>query len=104
MVIIGFRDNWKENIFFSISNGQPTDNMEAINQLKEFIESGQSVMFTHDTMYTDNIDPSNKNNLTDKWKTFALTRHFRDIIGQSRYWESKQSIRIKFRWKNTNCA
>lgn len=87
MVIIGFRDNWKENIFFSISNGQPTDNMEAINQLKEFIESGQSVMFTHDTMYTDNIDPSNKNNLTDKWKTFALTRHFRDIIGQSRYWD-----------------
>lgn len=82
MVIIGFRDNWQENIFHSIINNEPTDNMEAINQLKEFIQSGQSIMFTHDTMYTDT-----NTNLTDKWSSFALTRHFRDIIGQSRYWD-----------------
>jgi hypothetical protein len=67
MIILGFADGFE--------NGDLT--IEAINEIKEFIKTGQSVMFTHDTMsyHVNNYGKQCKN----------LTQQFRDIIGQSRY-------------------
>ena len=49
----------------------------AIQGLKDFIKTGQSVMFTHDTMtfFTNNVSG---------WD-YNLTKEFRDIIGQNIY-------------------
>ena len=76
MIIIGFSDNYQLNMF--------KDNEEAIRQIREFIESGQSVMFTHDTFYNSYTDDIIN---TNYGSGFAFTKSFRDIIGQSRYWD-----------------
>lgn len=76
MIIIGFSDNYQLNMF--------KDNEEAIRQIREFIESGQSVMFTHDTFYNSYTDDIVN---TNYGSGFAFTKSFRDIIGQSRYWD-----------------
>ncbi|MCM1990848.1 DUF5057 domain-containing protein [Oceanirhabdus seepicola] len=67
MIILGFDDGFE--------NGDLT--IEAIEAIKEFIKTGQSVMFTHDTMsyHVNNYGAQCEN----------LTEQFRDIIGQSRY-------------------
>lgn len=71
MVILGFADSY--------GSSDLTDN--SINELKSFIATGQSVMFTHDTftyrIYT-NID-------TNDQSAKRMTQAFRDIAGQSRY-------------------
>lgn len=74
MVILGFADSY--------GNFDLTDN--AISELKDFIRTGQSVMFTHDTL-TYKVLP---NEIINNYKMdFAKksTYAFRDIIGQSRY-------------------
>lgn len=64
MIIIGFGD-----FFYSNTS---TLNDKAAEKLKEFIKTGQSVMFTH-----DNISLLYHNHLN--------TQEFRDILGQSRF-------------------
>ncbi|GFP77561.1 DUF5057 domain-containing protein [Clostridium fungisolvens] len=71
MVILGFADSYAYNDLPQTS----------IDELKHFIQTGQSVMFTHDTVtyrYLTPIDTTDKSSKT-------ITRNFRDIIGQSRY-------------------
>lgn len=68
MVIIGFADNFGSS---DISSDK------ALEELHSFIASGQSVMFTHDTM-------SLRMNQTQN-SAYYLTKSFRDVIGQSRF-------------------
>lgn len=71
MVILGFRD--------SFGNEDFTNN--AIAELKSFIYTGQSVMFTHDTL-TYRILP----NIDISYNSSKNSTHaFRDALGQSRY-------------------
>lgn len=65
MIIIGFANSYNEK---SIST-------EAIEALKRFIETGQSVMFTHDTMSYAYKDEA----------VGRLTREFRSVLGQARF-------------------
>ncbi|HAX72918.1 MAG TPA: hypothetical protein DCY20_05290 [Firmicutes bacterium] len=65
MVIMGFEDSY---------NGNGTEHSDrAISELKYFIESGQSIMFTHDTITIRN----NKN--------YKMMKEFRDYVGQTRF-------------------
>lgn len=68
MVIMGFAD---------IYGGADIKKPAAIQELKDFIATGQSVMFTHDTM-------TFLTNSTTGWD-YNLTKEFRDIIGQNIY-------------------
>lgn len=70
MVIIGFYDSY---------NGRDITNTKALDELQNFIKSGQSVMFTHDTMAL-RMDSSSTGNASQK-----LTSRFRDFVGQSRF-------------------
>lgn len=63
MIILGFKDNY----------GGKDLNDKSIEKIKSFIETGQSVMFTHDTL---SPDMSNKH---------KISTNFRDYIGQSRF-------------------
>lgn len=66
MIVMGFIDMYWTNDL----------NNNAIQAIKDFISTGQSAMFTHDIM----------NYKTDYTNT---TYNFRDLIGQSRYKDSK---------------
>lgn len=68
MVIIGFSDNYGNNEF----------SQAAIKELDSFVATGQSVMFTHDTMSMNSI-----NNLDINAGPKEITQHFRDYLGQS---------------------
>lgn len=70
MVIIGFADNYNDSQIGTV----------AIQQLHSYIETGQSVMFTHDTMSYNSIE-----NLDIDRGPKALAQHFRDYLGQSIY-------------------
>lgn len=78
MVIIGFADSYGKDNEFSD---------KAINQLDSFARTGQSVMFTHDTMSMNSIEGNNINR-----GPMYLTRHFRDYLGQSIY---KDPLKLK---------
>jgi len=68
MVIMGFADTY---------GGADLKKSAAIQGLKDFIATGQSVMFTHDTL-------TFQTNSTSGWD-YNLTKEFRDIIGQNIY-------------------
>lgn len=68
MVIMGFADTY---------GGADLKKPAAIRGLKDFIATGQSVMFTHDTL-------TFQTNSTTGWD-YNLTKEFRDIIGQNIY-------------------
>lgn len=69
MVIIGFSDSYNQKDITG----------DALDELQSFVKSGQSVMFTHDTM-TFRMDES-----TTKASSIDLTKRFRDFVGQSRF-------------------
>lgn len=71
MIIFGFADSYNN------SDLDPN----SINEVKNFISTGQSVMFTHDT-FTYRIYPNI--DTTDK-SAKNMTQAFRDVAGQSRY-------------------
>ena len=71
MVILGFEDSF----------GSEDLSPNAIAELKSFINTGQSVMFTHDTL-TYRILPNIDINTTSSKN---MTHAFRDILGQARY-------------------
>lgn len=77
MIVMGFQDLYNQT-----NNNDLNDN--AINAIKDFIKTGQSVMFTHDTLTFE------VNNSTGTWGG-NVTRKFRDIIGQSRYYDSNNA-------------
>lgn len=68
MIIFGFAD---------VYGGGNLIRQESINAVKDFINTGQSVMFTHDTM-------TFRVNDVDEWG-YYLTKEFRDLIGQNIY-------------------
>lgn len=70
MIILGFRDN---------GYGKVDMNNKAIEKLKSFIQTGQSVMFTHDTI------PGYKNANNQQYASYSLLNNFRDYLGQSRF-------------------
>lgn len=75
MVILGFQDSY----------GSADLNDAAINELKSFINTGQSVMFTHDTL-TYRILPDSKIDSQFQGKNSKkMTKSLRDVMGQSRY-------------------
>jgi hypothetical protein len=83
MIILGFADSYAYNDLPQAS----------INEIKSFISTGQSVMFTHDTVtyrYLSYPDANSATTIkptvdsTDK-SSKNITHNFRDIIGQSRY-------------------
>ena len=65
MIIIGFADSYANKSMSAT----------AIDALKKFIETGQSVMFTHDTMSYAYRDEN----------VGRLTREFRSVLGQARF-------------------
>ncbi len=67
MIVLGFNDMYE--------NGQIW-NVDAVNAIKDFISTGQSVMFTHDTLTYD-VDGTG-------WGS-SFTKYFRDLIGQNIY-------------------
>ena len=79
MIIVGFADNYGAS---DLSN-------ESIKEIQAFISTGQSVMFTHDTI-TYRMLPFDKLGNQYKSKFYFdssrnITQKFRDIVGQSRY-------------------
>lgn len=82
MIILGFADSY----------GQEQIRQPACDKLKKFIQTGQSVMFTHDTMTPVLTDTDYKiiGKPDTEDKSFVtgpvlLTQNFRDYTGQSRY-------------------
>ncbi len=82
MIILGFADSY----------GGYQINEDACNELERFIETGQSVMFTHDTITPALSDETittvdgNKIDLSSYTSgPRLLTKRMRDYVGQSRY-------------------
>lgn len=74
MVIIGFYD------MYNIRNEESDFSKDAVDEIKDFIRTGQSVMFTHDTM------PITIQNQSPVWNgSKMLGQNFRDVCGQARY-------------------
>ncbi|HCT29769.1 MAG TPA: hypothetical protein DIW31_03320, partial [Bacteroidales bacterium] len=71
MLIMGFADVY--------GNGDLT-NTNAINALKNFIATNQSVMLTHDTLTFQANSPNT-------WG-YNITQNFRNLVGQQRYYHS----------------
>ena len=69
MVIMGFADRY----------GNKQLNLEMINEIEAFAKTGQSVIFTHDTM-----TPALTNELPSITGPKLLTQRFRDYVGQAR--------------------
>lgn len=67
MVIIGFSDSYNSKDIKG----------DALDALQDFVKSGQSVMFTHDTMALRMESPGSA--------SVNLTTRFRDFVGQSRF-------------------
>lgn len=67
MLIFGFRDEY--NQFAQMSES-------AAKAIEDFIATGQSVMFTHDTVFNDSADNSNK-----YWRLWL--DHFQVVTGQN---------------------
>lgn len=84
MIILGFADSYG-----GLSDGSSDIvDINANNEIKNFIASGQSVMFTHDTISdAKNIFPSMVGTGNNGWG-YYLKNNFRDVIGQSRYIDS----------------
>lgn len=74
-ILIGFGNNNRSDWNYQLS-------LERIEQLKSYIISGRSVVFTSDTMANTSDVGNNK---VKSESTSSLTQAFRDIIGQSRY-------------------
>lgn len=73
MVIFGFGDNYGEKYDFSD---------DCINEIKSFISTGQSVMFTHDTMSLQIADQV----VGSSQGASNLTQDLRDVVGQNSYY------------------
>lgn len=71
MVIIGFAD--------SVSNGGNMENPKMHAELRKFIESGQSVMLTHDMFHFYSKRAKNGDD------RYAFGKEFRDLFGQNVY-------------------
>ena len=87
MVIIGFNDAY------------PSDKItqQGLDELEKFAQTGQSIMFTHDTMwYIDGIISD------DTRETYRIIRKFADYIGQSRFENNHNipSTAVDFTGKN----
>lgn len=67
MVIVGFADSYANNQI----------DQKALDEIKSFIQTGQGVMFTHDTMSATIVRKQHG--------PLLMTRTFRDYIGQSRF-------------------
>ena len=81
MIIIGFADSYAGDKSGIFSQG-------SIEEIKTFIKTGQSVMFTHDTMPITIKDSSKDkigNTFTTNYGPKIMGQNFRDAIGQSRY-------------------
>lgn len=78
MIILGFGDSY----------GTAQINTAVLDKIEEFIKTGQSVMFTHDTITPGlTSELANDVNSSKYWVTGAreLTQRFRDFVGQARY-------------------
>lgn len=74
MIIFGFADTY---------GGSSDLDENMVNKLKEFVQKGKSVMFTHDTMPINIESAGNINESVTGPK--RLAQFFRDYIGQARY-------------------
>ena len=84
MIVMGFADTNESEY---ISN-------EGVNQLKDYISVGKSLMLTHDTLfYPRNPDFSWGYNIREK---SLLMKVFRDVVGQSRYIDPNNSSELDF--------
>lgn len=91
MVILGFADCY--------GNFDLSDN--TISELKSFIKTGQSVMFTHDALIYKILPDEVVNDYSDGHFAKNATYAFRDVIGQSRYKDieynpSQEDIYMKY--------
>ncbi len=99
MVVIGFADNFNDKDIAS-------DN--AMRNLKDFIDRGKSVLFTHDTMIYSAYSDGKVSNKTfkkdgDTYKTaLRITSKFRDIVGQDRYHASTGNNKSDYQQGFTN--
>lgn len=86
MLILGFADIYKD-----ISNGQ-----HALDAIKIFIDSGKSVMFSHDVLSFINVSPDHSfqdinlsvfgwNEINQKEWGYHMNYAFRDILAMDRY-------------------
>lgn len=72
MIILGFADSFGNADF---------NNAGTFTKLIDFIKTGQSVMFTHDTLTYRYLNPIDISQASSK----KITSTFRDYIGQARY-------------------
>lgn len=82
MVILGFADMYGPQEF----------TVDACKMIDNYIQTGQSVMLTHDTVARDLIVNDSGGYYNRHGGSRLLTRWFRDYIGQSRYIDQYKSV------------
>lgn len=100
MVVFGFADNFNK-LDVSNENG-------ALDNVMDYIEKGNSVLFSHDSMiYSAYSDGDYINEPYTKEQeafdtSFYMTSFFRDIIGQDRYHASQMNNGLNYQQGFTN--
>jgi hypothetical protein len=94
MVVFGFGDDF---------NGSDIKNTSALNNIQDYINKGNSVLFSHDTMlYSSYSDGTLHNVQYKKTNSYVLTSRFRDIVGMDRYSASVNNSKLKYQQGLTN--
>lgn len=99
MVVIGFADDF---------NKTDIESNNAISNLKDFIDKGKSVLFTHDTMIYSSYSDGQYTN--EKYKkdgksfstSYRMTSKFRDLIGMDRFHASVSNNGLPYQQGFTN--
>ncbi len=108
MVIMGFADVYGGQTYSDLTN------TNSIKALQSFINTNQSVLLTHDTLsfspdyLPGSYDPNNPSNVNAKGYGYNITKYFRDVVGQQRYFQSPttyqdpmpNSSKPSFGWSN----
>ena len=90
MVIMGFADVYGGQSYSDLTNAN------SIKALQSFINTNQSVLLTHDTLsfspdylpVPSSYDPNNPSNISSQAYGYNITKYFRNIVGQQRYFQS----------------
>lgn len=100
MVVFGFADNFNT---LDISN-----EYGALDNVMDYIQKGNSVLFSHDTMIYSAYSDGNLSNEVYKkdgktfYTSYYMTSFFRDIIGQDRFHASSVNNGLPFQQGFTN--
>lgn len=79
MIILGFGDNYRFG-----ASGEETANMAVAEALRDYIEAGRSVLFTHDSSSYINTDSSEASSNSWYWG-YEFNKTMRAAVGLDRY-------------------